>query len=214
MLEEERLELEQCFHAQPGDVIVGKGGRFFFCGNRVVQHMFPFKAVLLLLHPGDGKFASTFSLHVYMKHSEFADAFGVDSKNFIIPKDKVLIRLSGPVNELFETYFRLKKKYQIEWELFSKNEWTFGIHMPRILHFRHEKYVTETSRIRHRIVLDICISLSAVFEQNYVMLEIIDWIDYLYYDEHKKKIALIEGVTLSVRKIRENRSINSKTKVL
>jgi hypothetical protein len=57
-------------------------------------------------------------------------------------------------------------------------------------------------KIRHYILVDTCFALSSLELPNYVILEIIDWIDYLYYDGHKEKISLIEGIEKSIRKIK------------
>ena len=54
-------------------------------------------------------------------------------------------------------------------------------------------------------IIDVCIAFAAFDLPPYVLLEIVDWLPFFEYVDHKKKIDLIINLKKSISKILENK---------
>ena len=62
----------------------------------------------------------------------------------------------------------------------------------------------EWSKVSSEII-DVCVAFASLDLPPYVLLEIIDWLPFNIYVEHKKKIDLIVNLKKSISKIFENK---------
>ncbi len=60
------------------------------------------------------------------------------------------------------------------------------------------------AKLRWRAIIDVCIALYGFHVQKYVLLEIIDWLPFARYENHRRKIDLIFAVYKSIEKIKKN----------
>lgn len=212
-----------------GDVVIFADGFMFTCGIFILRKIFARKSLLIVIDY-DANWTSentirnlsfyTFiqsklSLTVNCKKSderctladELAGCCSYETKLIELQQHEIFAHLCGQVDELFRIYVEICKKFKVNWHLFSKNNCVFDNSRPTIHTFNEDEleYELEKRKIRHYILMDICIALSPLELPNYVILEIIDWIDYLYYDGHKEKISLIEGIEKSIRKIKDSK---------
>lgn len=203
-----------------GDVIIFPNGALLVCGTRIWNSIFANKNLLIVIR-FDEKLYKENDVWNQVIHSckETQAVLTVKTLNaeyeqindnpyaterVIIQYDDIFLHLSGRIDYLFRHYWSLREKYKVKWHLFSKNLCVFDNALTIRRQFKEEESESELEKrkIRHYILVDICFALSPLELPNYVILEIIDWIDYLYYDGHKEKISLIEGIEKSIRKIK------------
>ena len=203
-----------------GDVVIFADGFMFVCGIFILRKIFARKSLLIVIDYNanwtsentirnlsfntwiQSKVSVTVNCRKSDERCSLADSY--ETKLIELQQHEIFAHLCGEVDELFRVYVEICKKFKVNWYLFSKNNCVFH-NAPLIRHAFNEvelEYELEKRKIRHYILMDICIALSPLELPNYVILEIIDWIDYLYYDDHRVKISLIEGVARSVRKIK------------
>jgi len=72
---------------------------------------------------------------------------------------------------------------------------------------------TQISKIRHKVFLELVTVMYALCNAPYVVLEILDWIPFIYQQNHVQKINLIYSIFKSIKKIHEQRTINKVTKI-
>lgn len=65
------------------------------------------------------------------------------------------------------------------------------------------------AKLRWRAIIDVCIALSGFQVQKYVLLEIIDWLPFARFENHRRKIDLIFGVCKSIAKIKNKEADDS-----
>lgn len=58
------------------------------------------------------------------------------------------------------------------------------------------------AKLRWRAIIDVCIALSGFSVPKYVLLEIVDWLPFARYENHRRKIDLIFAVYKSIAKIK------------
>ena len=208
------------FGAVNGDVIIFPNGALLVCGTRIWNSIFANKNLLIVIR-FDKKLYKENDVwnQVIYTCNEMQAVLTVKTLNaeyerlnnnpyaterVIIQYDDIFLHLSGRIDYLFRHYWSLREKYKVKWHLFSKNLCVFDNALTIRRQFKEEESESELEKrkIRHYILVDTCFALSPLELPNYVILEIIDWIDYLYYDGHKEKISLIEGIEKSIRKIK------------
>lgn len=125
-------------------------------------------------------------------------------------KNIKLIRMSEPGCELFfeqEAEFRQRALIGINRR--SENLFYYA----RTLHVNGTpktkqiyKKNTYQHRDRYETIVDVCIALWELEIPKYVILEILDWLPNMQYENHVKKINLIFSVYLSCEKVIKSRS--------
>lgn len=126
-------------------------------------------------------------------------------------KNVKLIRMSEPGCELRfeEEEEEFRRKTLIGNNRLSGN----FFHYARFVHVNgtpktEQVYVKKAyqHKDRHETILDVCIALWKLEIPKYCILEIIDWLPNMQYENHVKKINLIFSVYLSCEKVIKSRS--------
>jgi hypothetical protein len=147
-----------------------------------------FENVILSWYPdGVRKFSVTFKI-----------------EEITVEDGKLLVLLNGPANEVFRDCCLIKKRFDDSWITYSKANCTFSKigYINYVVTEEKSQFEVAKFLLRRQILTDIWLAMCPLELPDYVMLEIVDWLELLFYDDHREKIALIQGLSRSRRKIK------------
>lgn len=132
---------------------------------------------------------------------------------FNVGKGQRFVFRSGTEAELIETVEHMKKigGKVLRYSPFDKRfEVAYDLLLVSDRGEMSAKSTIYVPKIRHNELLRICLALAPLGLAPYVMLEIVDWLTYIWAHPHKRKIDLIFGVQRSVVKLVEKRAERNK----
>jgi len=148
------------------------------------------------------------------------DIVGYDNQKFTYEKDVFSVGknerfflASGPTEDLSKKMEHMKR-FGAKVLRFSDFDKRFDVVRDKVIMvvsgLMNSKSTNYVPKIRHNELLRICIALSSFHLPPYVILEIVDWLMYIWAHPHKKKIDLIYGIQKSIVKIEANRNVTNK----
>ena len=194
------------FGRKPHDVIIFSDNYFFRIGGDGQNFLLAEKSAILLIQGPCRLPLSVNSQNILLSVTHALE----DKRRISIAEEvwleygQTCIVLTGPINEVYRDCVALQKLLEVKNTIYSKTNYVFRKYTSLFEKVKEKKHDVEIEKffLRKQVLTDIWFAMCSMELPDYVMLEIVDWLELLFYDDHREKIALIQGLSRSRRKIK------------
>ena len=128
----------------------------------------------------------------------------IEGERFDVDCTEKCFLMWGPINKIFRDCCEIQKLFKVKFIRYSKPNHYIRGRVRKCDGFDEGRSSFEVAKflLRRQILTDIWLAMCPLELPDYVVLEIIDWLELLFFDDHKEKIGLIQGLSRSRRKIK------------